>query len=412
MFKSTFLALLLIFLISAKASAQTLTLDYYLGQGLKNSPLLRDYSNQLSQGSLDSLLVLCGYKPQVVIASQVLAAPVASHFGYDEAITNGGNYSALIGVKQSLFNKNLKSAQLQSIDLLKQSLGVNKTITETDLRKSITTQYIAAYIDYSMLQFIRKVTGILSEQEKVVRYMVENGLYQQTDRMNLVVAIQAQKISYKQAFIQYKNDIALLNLLSGIVDTSFVTLANPGIQSAKPVDFYSLPAMLQSKIDSLNNINARTLMDLNYRPKLEAFADAGFMAVKPANVPNNFGASFGLNFSMPIYDGKQRIQQYQKLEIVENSRVIYRNYYTSQYRQQYNQLQEQLRLSDELIADMKTQLIQQQQLIDLYKTEIENGLVRFTDYLTVVNNYTNMQYNLAAAEMNRMQLTNQLNYLK
>jgi outer membrane protein TolC len=412
MLKSVSLVSLLVILFLAKASTQTLSLDYYLGQGLKNSPLLRDYSNQLSSGRLDSLLVLSGYKPQVGITSQVMAAPFSTNFGYDEAITNGGIYAAVIGVKQSLLNKGIKSAQLQSIELLKQSLDVNKIITETDVKKSITAQYIAAYIDYSLLQFNQKVVGILTEQQKVVKYMVDNGIYQQTDLMNLAASTKAQEIAQKQTFIQYKNDVALLNLLSGIVDTSFVILAKPEIQINRIVDFNSLPTVVQSRIDSLKNSNARTLIDLNYRPKLDAFADAGFMAVKPANIPGNFGTSFGLNFSLPIYDGKQRLQEYKKIDIAETSRTLYRDYYTTQFRQQYNQLLEQIRLNNDLVLEIQGQLDQQKQLIELYKVEIDHGLVRFFDYLIVVNNYINMQNNLAAAEMNRMQLINQLNYLK
>lgn len=409
---TSFLIILLTLIIDENGYSQSRQLDHYLSEGLKNSPLLRDYSNQINSGKLDSLLVLCGYKPQIGVTSQVMAAPFSTNFGYDEAITNGGNYSAVVGVKQSLLNKGIKSAQLQSIELLKQSLDVNKVITETDLKKSITAQYIAAYIDYSLLQFNQKVVGILTEQQKVIKYMVENGIYQQTDLMNLSVSAKAQEIAQKQTFIQYKNDVALLNLLSGIVDTSFVILAKPEIQINRIADFNSLPSVVQSRIDSLKNSNARTLIDLNYRPRLDAFADAGFMAVKPANVPSNFGTSFGLNFSMPIYDGKQRQQEYKKIDIAETYRTMYREYYTTQFRQQYNQLLEQIRLTNDLVLEMNGQLDQQKQLIEMYKVEIDHGLVRFTDYLLVVNNYINMQNNLAAAEMNRMQLINQLNYLK
>ena len=97
MFKSTFLALVLGFILFQEVPAQTHSLDYYLGQGLKNSPLLKDYANQVQSGRIDSLLVLGGYKPQVGITSQVLIAPVGNHFGYDEAITNGARTADIGG---------------------------------------------------------------------------------------------------------------------------------------------------------------------------------------------------------------------------------------------------------------------------------------------------------------------------
>ena len=39
-------------------------------------------------------------------------------------------------------------------------------------------------------------------------------------------------------------------------------------------------------------------------------------------------------------------------------------------------------------------------------------MVRITDFLAVINNYADTQNSLTIAEMTRMQLINQLNYLK
>jgi outer membrane protein TolC len=205
----------------------------------------------------------------------------------------------------------------------------------------------------------------------------------------------------------------LLNLLSGIIDTTTVELIKPELILTALPDIQQSPVMLQSKIDSLKNNNSKSLIDLNYRPKLEAFADAGFMAIKPINIPQNFGTSFGLNFSLPVYDGKQRELEYKKIEINEKSRMLYRDYYSTQYWQQYRQLLEQLMLNDDLIRDINLQLLQQKELIDLYKTvALENAMIRITDYLAVINNYSNTQNSLTIAEMTRLQLINQLNFLR
>ena len=296
---------------------------------------------------------------------------------------------------------------------MKQSLDVNKKITLTDLKKSITLQYITTYADYSQIQFIKKTIDLLNGQQIAIKQLVEAGVYQLSDLMNLTVTIKAQEIAGKQVFIQFKNDIALLNLMSGIVDTTTVEPEKPDIRLTGHPDIQQLPAMLQTKIDSLKNSNARYMVDLNYRPKLEAFADAGFMAIKPLNIPQNFGTSIGLNFSFPVYDGKQRQLEYKKIEISEKSRMLYRDSYSTQYRQQYQQLYEQLRLTDNLIGDIHLQLNQLSDLIDLYKkVALENGLMRITDFLAAVNNYTNTQNSLTIAEMTRLQLINQLNFLK
>lgn len=408
----SFLILFLTVLLTALAYPQQRSLDYYLNEGLNNSPMLKDYDNQLRTARIDSLLALCVYKPLVSITSQALLAPSGKNYGYDEAITNGGNYAALVGVKQPLFNEKARSAQLENLHLLRLSLGLNKIITQTDLKKSITLQYITACAGFELLNFDRKVNVMLIEQQKEVQALVEAGIYQQTDLMNLLVSGKAQEISCKQQFIQYKNDLSLLNLLCGIVDTTTVELIKPVLELNKHFDLLQSPVILQSRLDSLKNGNALKQLELNYRPRLEAFADAGFMAITPMDIPKHFGGSLGLNLTMPLYDGRQRELESNKLKISEYSRTLYRDFYITQYSQQYRQLYEQVRLNDNLIASINIQISQQKELIDMYKIEIEKGLVRFTDYLAAINNYTNTVNSLAIADMNRLQLINQLNFLK
>ena len=122
MIKSLLIVFLSVF-FSANTYSQSRTLDYYLQQGSNNCPLLKDYANQLQSGSIDSLLAIGAYKPQVNLTSQAMYAPAGNNIGYDEAITNGGNYAAVIGVKQSLFNEKIKSAQLQNIEMVCQFQG-------------------------------------------------------------------------------------------------------------------------------------------------------------------------------------------------------------------------------------------------------------------------------------------------
>lgn len=410
MLKKTYISILFLVLFVGFPKAQTL--DDYLSTGLKNSPLLKDYSNQIRSGNVDSALVSATYKPQVNLTSQVLLAPSAKNFGYDEAITNGGNFSGVVSVNQSLFNKKIKSEQFKTIQLSNQSVQITKRLSETELKKAIANQYLTAYSQHVQIKFSQSILKLLEGESGTLKALAEKGIYLQTDYLNLITTIQNQKITIKQSFIQYKNELATLNYICGINDTATVTLEQPIIQLDNIVSAENSLQMAQFHIDSLKNTNQKALIDLNYRPQLSAFADAGFNAITPINIPYNLGASAGLNFTMPLYDGKQRKEQYTKISIAEETRKYYKDFYKKQFSQQYLQLKEQLKLNDELIADIKGQLASQEQLIGLYKVEIEKGLVRFLDFLTVVNNYISTRNNLTVAEMNRLQIMNQLNYLK
>jgi outer membrane protein TolC len=410
MYKQTYISILFLVIFIGSPKAQTL--NDYISTGLKNSPLLKDYTNQVRSGQVDSSLVSATFKPQVNLTSQVLLAPAAKNFGYDEAITNGGNFSGLVSANQSLFNKKIKSEQFKSILLANQSIQVSKKLSETELKKTITNQYLTAFANFSQIRFNETVLKLLENEFSTLKVLVQKGIYQQTDYLNLSTSIQSQKISIKQSFIQFKNELSTLNYICGINDTSTVELKYPDIALENKFDLNNSLQMMQFQVDSLKNTNQKALVDLNYRPQLSAFADAGFNAISPVDIPLRLGASVGLNFTMPLYDGKQRKDQYNKISIAEETRKYYKDFYKKQFSQQYIQLKEQLKLNDELVVEIKRQLTNQEQLIGLYKTEIEKGLVRFLDFLTIVNNYVSTKNNLTVAEMNRLQIMNQLNYLK
>jgi outer membrane protein TolC len=393
-------------------NAQAQNLDFYLTAGIKNSPLLKDYNNQILSESSDSSIILSNQRLKIDLASQVMVAPTAKNFGYDEAITNGGNYAAVISAIQPLFIKNQKNNQLKNIQLNSESISVNKKITESELKKSITDQYLTAYSKYNQLQFNKTVLKLLQDEQAILKLLVEKGIYLQTDYMNLSVSVKNQEISIKQNYIQYKNNLAILNDICGISDTLVQDLQYPELNLHDTLNTDNSPVMQQFKIDSLKNSNSHSQIDMDYKPRLSAFADAGFMSIIPKNIPYNFGTSFGLNFIMPIYDGKQRKKQHDKISLAEDTRLNYQEFYKKQFEQKHNQLIEQLELTKDLISEIKSQLAEQEKLIALYKIEIEKGLVRFVDFLAVVNAYAATKNNLTQAEINRLQIINVLNYLK
>ena len=192
---------------------QAQNLDFYLQKGLENSPLLKDFRNKLLSGKLDSLLIKASYKPQINQVSQAMYAPYSSQFGYDEAITNGANYSAVINAVQPLFNKRLKGNQFQENLLAKKDIEADVLLTETDLKQGITAQYLAAYADLEQMRFDQGILEQLIKQKDILKSLVEKGIYAQTDALNLSISITSQKIEINQSALQYHNNLAILNFI-------------------------------------------------------------------------------------------------------------------------------------------------------------------------------------------------------
>jgi outer membrane protein TolC len=392
------------------ACGQTQNLAYFVNTGLQNSPLLQDYNYQQQSNLIDSLKVYASYRPQVNATASAMEAPTSQHFGYDEAVTNGGDYSGVVRVSQDLFNRRARTIQLENIRLLNLSLAAQRRLEAQDLTRLITAQYITTYADYRQMRFSEQVLGILQEFEPTLRKLVQNGVYLQTDYLNLNINLKAQAIAYRKASTQYRFDLNGLRILCGIVDTGVLELQAPEI--AVQGLLTDTPTLLKYKVDSLQLALTRKQIDLKYRYKLSAYADAGIMATTPRGMPQHLGASAGLSFSLPLYDGGQRQLEYQKIAIALQSREKYRDFYLNQYRMFRRQLNEQLLATNQLIREIQEQLESQQKLLNMYRLELAAGLVRFTDFILVITSYAEMQNNLVQAEINRFQIVNEYNNLK
>lgn len=402
------------------ARCQSNTLDFYVGQALRNSPLLKDYQNQLLSGQLDSAIVRAGYMPQVTGTSINTYAPVINGYGYDNAISNGGNFSTLVGVNKTLIGKKHLDAQYETIRLASQGISNTAKISEQDLKKSITAQYITTYGDQQQLNFNWDVSWLLRKEDSLLKDLTERNVYRQTDYLAFLVTVKQQALLMRQLEIQFQNDLNTLNYLCGIVDTSGLQSGMPGGAVALLQDpgllLESLPDpdrsafFRQYHLDSLKLRNDRTLIDFSYRPKANIYADGGYSSTLAYQAYKNFGVSFGITVTLPIYDGHQRKMQYSKLDIAERTRTGYRDFFASQYKQQIAQLTQQLRATEGLIGQINEQVKYSEALIDVNGKLLGTGDVKVADFILALSNYLNAKNLLTQNNITRLQIINQINF--
>ena len=396
--------------VAAASFSQNNTLDYFINRAVANSPLIKDYANQMESIHADSLLVRASYKPQVTGTSFNSYPPVIKGVGYDEAITNGGNFSTLVGVNKSIPNKKNLDAQFESLRLQNKSIANASGISEQDLRRTITAQYITAYGDMLQLNFNKSIDSFLAKEEIVLKKLTEQNVYRQVDYLAFLVTLQQQRLLIRQQGIQFQNDFASLNYLCGISDTSMIELKDPGIHLNTLPGIENSIFFKQFSIDSLRLLNNKTLVDLSYKPKFNVFADAGFNSSLTYRAYKNFGTSFGISASVPIYDGRQRKIQYSKIAIAERTRQNYQSFFTSQYNQQIAQLTQQLKATESLINDINDELKYSESLITVNKKLLETGEVKIADYILALSSYLNAKNLVTQNNINRLQIINQINY--
>lgn len=402
--------ILIFFLSMNSASGQSRNLDFFISAATTNSPLLKDLQNQVKINQLDSLLVLASQKPQISFAGNNNYAPVINGWGYDEAFTNGANVSAMLTINKSLLNGFNNRIQFSNLKVLSDIIRNNMLITEQDIKKSVVSQYIIAYGDYLQVNFTKELQEMLLRQDTVLKELTEKNVYKQVDYLSFYVTLQQNEFKLKQLSIQYRNDYFILNYLCGIKDSIQPLLEEPGLTINTSLNPYQSVFIKKYDLDSASLVINRKLLAVSYRPKLNVFADAGYnssLAYKPYK---NVGGSIGLNLTVPLYDGRQKKIQFEKIRLQEMTRLANKQYYTAQYNQQMLQLKNQLKETTDLINDINIQLKYIKTLIAANEKLLQSGDVRIYDYIQSLNNYVNARNMINENTITRLQILNQLNY--
>jgi len=405
-----FFSVIISLFIASASLAQTVSLDHYLEIARSNSPLLKDLNNQIASNQLDSLRLRAGLRPQVAVNSAGLYAPVINGYGYAPAITNEHTLDGLLGVNKSIVGSKNINEQLKTITLSSQTAANSIKISEQDLRKSVTAQYITAYGSMQQFDFNKEIVALLTKEDDVLKKLTRANVYRQSDYLSFLVTLKQAELQLAQSRAQYKNDYATLNYLAGIADTTVTTLSKPDIRRAMAADPATSIYFKQFQTDSLKLINSRRLLDFTYKPKLNALADAGFNTDFTGQEYKNFGVSAGFTLSIPIYDGGQRKLAYKKLNLEEDTRQNYKSFFDRQYHQQLAQLNQQLAENDALLTQVTEQMKYIESLIKVDTQLMQTGDLKIADLILAINNYLSVKNLFTQTTITGLQLVNQLNY--
>ncbi|MEO8584179.1 MAG: TolC family protein [Flavitalea sp.] len=405
-----FRCLIFLVLYHALSFAQDNTVDYFVKQALLNSPLLQDYQNQTLSNSIDSQKIRAALLPQVNAVTNSVYAPVFGNVGYDGAITNGANISSVVGVNKRFIGKKNLQYQFQTIDLSTKAIQNTAAISRQELIKTVTAQYITTYGDLEQYRFSKDIQQLLNKEDTILKKLTQSNVYKQTDYLTFLVTLQQQRIATSQAEILFNKDLYALNYLCGITDTQVIELQKPDIVLVRLPNAEQSIFYRKFLLDSLALRNQKITLDFIYKPRLNIFADAGYVSSLLSLPLRNFGTSFGFNLTVPIYDGHQRKLEYRRLDIAQQTNTNYQQFFSRQYRQQISMLGIQLHSTQELIGQINTQIKYAEGLIEVNNKLLVTGDVRIADLVIALNNYLNAKNLLTQSTVNNLQLINELNY--
>lgn len=390
--------------------SQSRTLDYFIQQAYQHSPVIKDYQNQILIAKIDSQILRASLKTQVNFLNTNSYAPVIRGWGYDPAITNIANVTAIFQANRNFVTANNLAAQLKTIDLQRNSLLDTMQLSEKDLVKTITDQYITAYADQLAVAFTKEVFDLMKNEEVILKKLTEQNVFKQTDYLNFYVTMQQQELTYLQAQNQYAADYLTLNYLTGVVDTTVDEIEKPDLQDIVQNNIDTSIFLKRFATDSLRLKNERELIAYQYKPKIGAYVDGGYNSSLQITPYKNFGYSAGLSLTIPLYDGHQKQMKLSQIEIRERTRQANKQFFLNQYYMQVAQLRRQLGATDLLVDKINKQINYSHTLIVANNKLLETGDIIMRDYVTAINNYLNAQNLLTLNTIERLRILNQINY--
>ncbi len=392
--------------------AQDHSLQYYISAGVANNPLLKDLSNQIKSNQYDSLITRASYLPQVNFNAMMMYAPVVNGWGYSDVITNGQQLAGTLNVNQQIFNKKTREINYQKIGLENLSLENSRDLNVNELKKAITAQYLSAYSALQESQYQLEILSTLKEEELVLKMWVQKGTYRQTDYLTVKVEIIQLERNIRNLELLYRKEFSNLNVICGLTDTAHIRLSLPSIEEILKQSPGNSLFFKKFAIDSLKIQTEKLLIDRKYKPVVNWFSDGGLINNEPAYLYQNFGISFGMSLSLPVYDGNQRKYNYSKLRIQEETRRNYRDFFRAQYDAQLKQLKEELDNVRLQAVDNDRQVEVVKMLVAQERAELNSGTLTITDYILALKNLIEALHEGVQYQIRAQYILNEINFWK
>lgn len=401
-------------------------LYFYIKEAKDNSPLIQDNKNQSEAAQLEIERLRAFYThPQISLSGSYQFSPIISHdngntefvpnpdladkySGYDLAATNGGAYQGLLNINQPLFNGARYQSTAQQAIIGAQINENNAQLTAHDLEKLVTDQYILCLQDQAQLDYVKEMIQIISNQKDIVEKLVENGIANQSDLSLLMIEQKTQEAALNTTKATHRRDLMDLRVLCGIPDTTYQVLDKIDLQLSEDIGASHFTE--KYRLDSLNLVAAQQTFETKYKPQVGLFANTGLNAVYAPTIPNRFGLSAGINFSMNITDGKQKKISSERTNVLLRSTSLYKDFFYNQNSVRKNRILMELKSIGERITILDEQLTEYNKLLDLYQRELSIGQLSVINYISILKNRSTLQRDLLLLITNKELLINLYNY--
>ena len=420
-YKSFFLCF--IFFVSTPFIKGQNILHQYVDSARINNPQIIQLQKQINIQELGKKSIKAIYKaPKGYLSSEVNLTPYFNNngnvittnpspnaIGYDVAISNGGLYSALMNVNIPVFEKKTTENAINWQEVKIDALKIKLKNSDFALKQQVTNLYYNALSAQLAYRTQQESVKLLNHEVNLLRVLTRKGLYRIVDFELLKTTVASDSIKLKNMAVSYRLQLMQLKSFCGINDSTLDILQMKNLTPSTP-EAKTSAFLLPYKNDSLSAIAENRLFNNRYEPSVTFYSNAGLNASAIPGIQHYLGLGVGLKLTYTLFDGKQkqvnkeqsliRIDQSSKLKELKSKDIqLKRKELLKAIAEAQKNLQQQGKLKKEY-----------QNLIALYKTEVQQGQVSITAFLMALRNYNDMKLSYGLRQISLNKLINQYNY--
>ncbi|MGA9118502.1 MAG: TolC family protein, partial [Bacteroidota bacterium] len=369
------LPLILILFGSVQINAQGKPFSFsdYMNAALKNHPLLSSAEQAKASALYGSEAVQQGYAPQIGVASHFIAAP-----GYDEAVTNGGEFGAQITASYLLYDGGARSYEIQRAGVGVDQGTLNQDRTRADIILSVSTAFAAAAKEKRELEVVEQDYEQLRDYLQLVKQLHASGQGDEADVLkttvelnNVLIDVDARKTTCKNSLMSLAQAAGLPTADVTDVDTSLqLPSYDTTFSGTQNIDLTSQSLVLkQAELDA-------QIAGAKLRPNISVGADAGALTSLPNLQPglaNVFGASLGLSVTVPLFTFGSLENTYHAAEANARSIALQNDYARSSLEHDFNTTRNNVERAKSEIAALQGNLLVAEQNLLLSKARYAGG---------------------------------------
>ncbi|HEY9166141.1 MAG TPA: TolC family protein [Candidatus Kryptonia bacterium] len=359
--------------VAAQSQVKPYSLADYLKVALTRNLLIGSADQATASAEYGNSAIRNGFFPQISVGSHLIVAP-----GYDEAITNGGEFGAQLGGTYTIYDGGARSLEIEKGGIGVERTRVNRTRVAADVVFAVSVAFVEAAKEKRELGVVAQGYALISDYLQLTKQLHASGQGSETDVLKTTVELNNASIDIATRKVAYRNALLTLSQASGL-----------SIEDVVDVDTTLVYADYDTTLDLERNIDLQSgelevkqarldaqIAGSKLKPSVSVAADAGALTSLPNVRPGLagvFGASIGLSFSIPVFTFGSIEDSYRAANASANSLALQNDYARSSLRSVFQMTRNDIESADSEMSSLQKNLGVAEQSLLLSRARYAGG---------------------------------------